>query len=389
MKNLTLFFENLSEEHLGKDPILVPYYLGKKLGYSVTIIYPRTNENNNLPATYKGMSLVPIELATQPKIFIFDGKYMNFFKYIWKHAKEIDVFMRFFHCELTEVTSFIYKFRNPKGKIYVKMDKGPINILSVNKEKKSLTKLLMHILRDYIDNAYKRKVDLISCESTNVYNMMQQTDKNWFKWGSNLCIMQNGFDEELLQSLQIRENAYSEKDNIMITVARLGTTQKNTPMILEALSKVDLRNWKFYFVGPIELSFDSEIDLFFQEHPDKKNKVIFTGPIYNKRELWEYYNKSKVFVLTSRWESSGLVLYEAKRFRNFILSTSVGAIDDVIENGKYGKIIEQENSSALAAQLQAIIDGYYSISNIYSNYDSSDLSWDSVLTPVSKRLSER
>ena len=218
---------------------------------------------------------------------------------------------------------------------------------------------------------------------------MQQTDKNWFKWGSNLCIMQNGFDEELLQSLQIRENAYSEKDNIMITVARLGTTQKNTPMILEALSKVDLRNWKFYFVGPIELSFNSEIDLFFQEHPDKKNKVIFTGPIYNKRELWEYYNKSKVFVLTSRWESSGLVLYEAKRFRNFILSTSVGAIDDVIENGKYGKIIEQENSSALAAQLQAIIDGYYSISNIYSNYDSSDLSWDSVLTPVSKRLSER
>ncbi|MCS2392464.1 glycosyltransferase [Bacteroides fragilis] len=72
----------------------------------------------------------------------------------------------------------------------------------------------------------------------------------------------------------------------------------------------------------------------------------------DKRTLWEYYNRSKVFVLTSRCESYGLVLNEAKRFRNFIVSTNVGAFEDLVESGKYGCEIPQDNADYLTHVLE-------------------------------------
>ena len=78
------------------------------------------------------------------------------------------------------------------------------------------------------------------------------------------------------------------------------------------INDLDLKNWKVYLIGPIHPDFQIKIDTFYQQYPDKKNQVIFTGAIYNKKELWSYYNKAKVFVLTSRWESYALVLNEAK-----------------------------------------------------------------------------
>ena len=46
--NLTLIFRCFEEVHLGKDVFLVPYYLGKRLGYEVTIVYPLTGTNKKL-----------------------------------------------------------------------------------------------------------------------------------------------------------------------------------------------------------------------------------------------------------------------------------------------------------------------------------------------------
>lgn len=72
------------------------------------------------------------------------------------------------------------------------------------------------------------------------------------------------------------------------------------------------------------------------------------GPIYDKKSLWEFYNRAKVFILTSRFEGYPLVLTEAKRFRNYIVSTELDASEDLLENGKYGCLIAQENYKELA-----------------------------------------
>lgn len=103
-----------------------------------------------------------------------------------------------------------------------------------------------------------------------------------------------------------------------------------------------------------------------------KDSVIFTGPIYDKKELWKWYNKSKVFLLTSRLESFALVLMEAYRFNNYVVSTDVGWARTAISKSK-GEIIAQDDVNALSETLQRIIDGKTIISD--ENYDRIDVSY--------------
>ena len=265
------------------------------------------------------------------------------------------------------------------------MDKGPINIKQ-EEDKRTLYRYILHKCRSLIDKRYFKSVDVITCETSQTYDMIMSSKNSWYQWGSKLSVMQNGFDEELLETMHIRERTFSEKENVMITVARLGTPQKNTEFLLRVLANIDLKDWKFYLVGPIEEGFKKQVNLFYEEHPDKIDNVIFTGAITDKRELWEFYNRSKVFVLTSRYESSGLVFYEAKRFKNYVISTAVGAINDIIEEGKYGCIFEPEDTVGLANILQSIVDGRKDIEEAYLNYSPQKLSWENMLAPLSQKL---
>ena len=56
-------------------------------------------------------------------------------------------------------------------------------------------------------------------------------------------------------------------------------------MLLKALENVDLKEWKFCFIGPIEKDFNSIIEQFYENYPLKRRQVIFIGKIDNKKEL--------------------------------------------------------------------------------------------------------
>ena len=100
--------------------------------------------------------------------------------------------------------------------------------------------------------------------------------------------MPNGFDEETLKTLSIVEKDFGHKENIMITVGRLGTYQKNTEMLLNALDLMELRDWKVYLIGSISEDLDFFLKDFFMRNPSKKESVFFVGPIYDKKSLWEF-----------------------------------------------------------------------------------------------------
>lgn len=51
--------------------------------------------------------------------------------------------------------------------------------------------------------------------------------------------------------------------------------------------------------------------------------VILLGNIEDKNLLYDDYDRAKVFLLTSRWESFGIVLVEALRFGNYIIATEI------------------------------------------------------------------
>lgn len=377
-KHFTLIFEFFSQEHLGKDPFMVPYYLGKLLDCEVSIVYPAADNNQDLPQELKGVKLIPIQIdQTVPD----RDRAVNraIYRYVWNHAKETDILMRFFDTDSSRKSAMIYKLRNPKGKMYVKMDINPYGI--TDKAPSFPRNILSHVKGKIL----KSFVDVISCETQLALQKLEQSPNSYNYWGKKMVYLPNGFDEELLTSLHIKERKLAEKENVMITVGRLGTPQKNTPMLLQALAKVDLKDWKFYLIGPVSPEFQSEIEAFYQQNPDKKGCVIFTGAVYDKKALWEFYNRSKAFVLTSKWEGFALVYTEAQRFTNYIVSTRVGAANDVIQDGKYGEFLAQDDADGLATKLEYIISGKTDI-NVYDGFDVKSLSWEQRLRVVADRL---
>ena len=378
-KNITLIFNHFEVEHLGKDVYLVPYYLGKVLNYDVTIVYPLSETNKKFPNEIKGIKLVPLPLYGNNKSH-FLYREVAFFNYAIKKAKEIDILIRFHHTFQTEIISILFKRLNPQGKVFVKLDINPSQI-----ENKTPRRYIKEKIHNYITRKFIKSTSVATCETTQAYKLMKESFLIKNQWNEKLFLLPNGFDEELLKSFHLKEKKFTEKENLFITVGRLGTPPKNTEMILQALSMVEMKDWKFLLIGPIEDNLKSTIEEFYRSNPDKKNSVTFTGPIYDKKELWEYYNRAKVFVLTSRWESYALVLNEANRFRNYILSTNVGAFEDITQNSRYGSVIEQEQPKSLAGKLQEIINGKLEI-DVYNDFNPLDISWQKQIEILSDKL---
>lgn len=365
-KILTLIWRRTNPMELGKDVVLLPYNLGRALGYRTEILcgYADEMEERIRAEEKEGLKFVRRWITYNPY-----QRILVYLKYLFQNSSHIDLLMCFHWRFETFVVILLHRLFNKKGQIYVKLDTSTGIEWDLSYRNRIGKKI-----RRWIYNICLRKVDLFSCETSLAYRNLCRNPDFGVLLSPKLVILPNAFDESRLKVLDIKERLFSQKENLMITVGRLGARQKNTEMQLKALAEIDLRGWRFCFIGPIEKSFQTVIDDFFSQHPEKKECVEFVGPLYDKKALWEYYNKAKVFVCTSRWESSGIVLNEAKRFRNYIVSTRVGEAEDLIEQEVYGTFINQESASELSRVLTRIIDGEQPI-DVYQDYDTRQLSY--------------
>lgn len=362
-KKVTLIFGHFEEEHLGKDVFLAPFYLGKCLNGDVTIVYPMTGTNRKMPSILRGVNLYPLHQR--------DSFYFGL-SYLLKHIWSIDILMQFHFCHRTLLLGLLFKFLHPRGKLYIKGDGlgifGNENFLRRgNSIKIKLTRWLYRILL--------KKVDWVTIETQENYDFLSRKILG-IDIREKLSLVLNGFDEDLLQTYAIVEKTQEQKEKIVLTVGRLGTYQKNTEMLLQAIEQVDMKDWKLVLLGNIEqkeCDFQSYINDFFERNPLLKDKVLFLGSVYDKKSLWEWYNRARVFVFTSRYESFGIVLMEALRFGNYILSTDVGFARMAISKTN-GKILEQENVENLKNELQKIIDNVVPINPL--NFDIKKYTWE-------------
>ncbi len=369
MKKFVTIFKELEWIHLGKDVFLTPYYLGKKIGAEVEIVFPQSETNKELPSVIRGVHLHPIK---QSHIKFFSV--LKLYWYIFRNAKHIAYFMRFHKTSQSMMQIILYKFLNKQGKAYLKLDSKAVAAEQIP-NKTGLKGKLNGVFHQMYINA----VDLVSVETFEAFHRIMYSKNYQWAIQDKLVYMQNGFDEEELQKLPIREKVFSEKDNLIITVGRIGTYQKNSQLFLDALKGVDLKDWKVLFVGPVDEKFQPAIDKFYNDCPNQKGKVVFTGAVTEKCKLWSYYNDAKVFVLTSVFEGYPLVFPEAKRFRNFIVSTPVGADRDITEEWKYG--IRFESAGELNNILQQIISNEIGI-DVYNNFDVHELAWSNMVKNI-------
>ena len=310
---------------------------------------PEFTKKNN----FEGVKIVKIENTSGyeevPKLrnIIKYSKYLKPFKYyIKENAKEMGHVMLF---HLNSVTLTFTKWLthyNKDIKIYVK---GDISFFNRDSQKFLLAALL-------------KKGIYFSCESKELYNKICLKNK---KYNKQICLIPNGVDDTFALIIP-----HQRKDNLIISTARFGSTQKNSELLLDILANLDYkRDWQVILAGPIETEeqdFQLKIDDCFRKNPNLEKHVHFIGNVSDRNELYKLYERAKIFIFPSRWEGSSLSFIEAAYFGNYIIATDVGCAKEVLSISNYGFIAPESQTGkqnitvikdSMVKELQSIING--------------------------------
>lgn len=340
---------------------MIPYFFQKIFNFNSTVVLYKLGKFPLLETIYKDLN---VEFVKRTKKELFSRNIdceKSVLKYLFQNAKNIS-FLNLIHRKReTMIYGLLYKFLNRNGFLYFKFD-APYEAAKnwdLFQEKKERYRGILDFLNfqffKKINKLFFKKVDLISTETETLVHHFK--DKYPYL-KDKLIHIPNGIDDILIKKNGIKKIPFKEKENIILSVGNLGLKIKSNETLLEAIAKMDnLKNWKVILIGPIiNKSFKTYIEDFFIKNPHLKNKIIFTGLINDRKRLFEYYQKSKIFCLTSIYESFGFVLIEAAFFGNYIVSTDFTSSREITLNGTLGTLFKQKDSEQLAKILQDLIN---------------------------------
>lgn len=369
---VSLFYFN--SNIAGKDMFLVPMYLGQHIGASVEFIYPKANFNDEFEGEYRGVKLTPIKSKSQYHSTFLSEKEMGW--WLVKNARKIDVLSLFWLNPRNLIFAKIYKLINPKGVCYIKGD-----ISNAVRTSSTIKRKIWQFLY--------QSIDVFSVETQDIYDKIVIEGIFGNHMAKSTMLMSNGFDIETFEQLNINRKYIQEKENIMLTVGRIGSVEKNNEMMLAAIDGIDIKDWKLIFVGPIEDNFKNKYTDFIERNPDKRNQVILLGSVYDRKKLWEIYNKSKVFLLTSPKECMAQVFSEALAFGNYIITTAVQGSIEITDNQRLGRIVGLNDINALRQSILEVINGDKDISNVAEEaikLSDSKYNWRKLTYSVANRI---
>jgi len=379
MKKIFLTFFPLGEnEHLAKDVGIIPNIMSKNFGYeSYLAVYDRGQKFDYLNSVVKDLKIWKIKSPSKPKFSKLSLQSILFFV---KNSRKINV-VNFYHLKLeTRILAIIYKFFNRKGFVYVKAD------FDIYKFKSYKIRGIRSCVDFLFEMLFRKIVNLVSVEQKQGVCILKE---RFTEWKDKIIHIPNGIDFEFLKNLGFERLQKSDKEKLIITVGRLGLIQKNNQMMLDALNGLDLKDYKFVFIGPIyeETNIKFDMEQFYLNNPSLKDKVIFVGGIYDKSELYSWYKKASVFCLTSKWESWCLALADATYFGCEIVSTNVGCFEDVTRR-EFG--YEIKNTRELRTFFEKIV---HEEINLLYNFEkiierSKEFDWYSICGRLDKALKE-
>ncbi|AWH89656.1 glycosyltransferase [Limnobaculum parvum] len=149
----------------------------------------------------------------------------------------------------------------------------------------------------------------------------------------------------------------NERENIVLAVGRL-TDQKNFSRLINLWSKFENLGWKLLIIGsgPEKKKLENDI-------VDLKIKNILIHDATPNVD--SYYKRSKVYVMTSKYEGLPMVLIEAQGFGlpaiSFDCKTGPA---DIIQNNESGYIIPYDDDDDFINKLQSIMNDAACLSNM-------------------------
>lgn len=370
--NFTMIFTlaDFKQSYIHKSLHNIPKYLQKRFNsINIEVLYLNKSEVIN---GYNVIKYTKIKEVLFPffKTNLFNRNIFMIIKLLQK-AKKIDILMLLHMTNISALFAIIYKFINPNGKVYIKLD---MDQNFFNYKPSIISKF---ILRKYINLS-----SVISIESFTMYEIIKKNTLLDIDIKNKLVRIPNAFDEELFLESNIPLLEYGKKDNLIITVGRLGTSQKNTEMLLNVIKQLEFGDWKFYLIGSIENDFRNKIDNLFLNNPQLEDKVFFTGEITDKKILYSFYNRAKIFTLTSNYEGFATVFVEAIYFGNYVITTDVNGATEATNYNVIGDIVNTSDIESFSKILQnRMIDKEY-LQSTYKkiiNHSRENYVWSKVI----------
>jgi len=366
-KRFVTIYPSSENVHLTKDVGEVPYVMFRDYGFDATLATFRNEES--YPSLQTEVSGLKLDFI--PRLNLFPTLSVLF--YICRKARKIDILNLYHYSMRTAMYASCYKIFHPSGIVYIKLDCG-VQLLS----KKGIKKWFLGVFLSVFPN-------ILSCE---IEHVKEATIAMFPRLANKLLCIPNGIDDVTIEKMNMPVVSFEQKEKLMITVGNIGVQCKNHPMILNALEKVDLKDWKFAFVGPVMKDFEPVVDGFFQRNPKLQDKVIFTGNISDRKELYTWYNRAKVFCLTSFRDAFPLAVVEALYWGDYLILTPIAAVNDFTNSGNAGKIVTKD--ADFIEILQAIIDNPATIADNYSQtlLLSQKFRWRKVLSILNDQISK-
>lgn len=212
-------------------------------------------------------------------------------------------------------------------------------------------KLILHLHNDYLNiktkNAkqIKETYDTIFSISNYINNRVKEINSKECK----LKVLYNGidfnkFDTEKYNKLELRKKyGFKEDDFIFIYSGRLAK-EKGVKELIEAFCKVNNNSAKLLIVGRKQKGQERYYEELLKIAKIKKENIIFKGYVEYEK-MPELYNIADIGIIPSICnEAFGLSTIECLACGNPVVVSNMGALPEIINNAKCGKIaIYDEN----------------------------------------------
>jgi glycosyltransferase involved in cell wall biosynthesis len=145
------------------------------------------------------------------------------------------------------------------------------------------------------------------------------------------------------------ESELKARADVVLAVGRL-VPEKDFTTLIRAFALLERPNAKLIILGkgPEEARLRAEI-----ARLRLSDRVLLPG---FSKEPWRYYETAKCFALSSKSESFGNVIVEALAYGLPVVATACAGAKEILENGRYGKIVPVGDERQLAAAMANVLD---------------------------------
>ena len=368
-KVFATLFTDMWNIQLIKDPGMIPLTFNNFYGYkSIIPIFAKREY------PYKEVYFNDIEMPVLCGNKSQFARDISRIKWLIKNAKKIDVLNLFFFYRGTWLLMWLYKKLNHKGLIYIHLDSDGERLLNYEFSKTPIKRFIV------------KKIFLGDTVINDTFWGLQNSKNAKKLQGNwpflNLQHIPNGVFWE-----NEKKCNYKDKKNVILTVGRIGSPEKNNEMLMEAFAKVadEFQDWKLRLVGPIEDKFTEFIKEFFERYPNMECRIEFAGPIFDREKLEIEYNKAKIFCLPSLWEGFSLVGVEALSKGCYILGSDIASNIEVTQNGEMGCLFRNNNLEDFVDKMKYCISNEDVLKENFNKsieYANNHYTWRKAVEPV-------